>query len=544
MTILGLHYGHDGAACIVKDGRIVVAIASERITRQKKSGGVTHEVLDYLFNAADMSIDDIDAIALTDWYSGWSHGTLECRVRDDLRFGAPETNATIPEGELIPDSWDRIFDDEVWEMDCHIRGRVIPGYNVGHHKAHCASVFYTSPFEEAWCMSMDSSGGKLKNNFMIARGRGNQLLWHDSPICMVGVAYGQTCNKLGIGHELHKAGAMMALAAYGKVNEGVRASIDAFKRAAFFDEGGDYHKWLCELWQELSGGRQFTKETSDCEQARDIAATMQFIFEQTILHAATATKWRDGCGNLCLSGGSFLNCNANALLARESGFRNVHHFPGCGDDGLAVGSALYVAHAIFNEPRAKYEPQDVCYLGPDRPGKEPDYEKVAQAIADGKVVGWFNGRSEYGPRALGNRSILADPRDPLMRDKINSQVKHREWYRPLSPSVLQESSQDWFDFPNASPFMLYTARCKRVEEVPAVVHVDGSARMQTVTAESNPRYYKLISAFLKLTGVPMVLNTSLNVDGQPILETEQDAAEMWERGVLDMMVVNGEIWEN
>jgi carbamoyltransferase len=543
LIILGLHTGHDGSVCVVKDGRLVVALSSERITRQKKSGGVPNAVLDAVLDAGEVRLADIDAIAMTDWYRPWAAQDLdiECFAEDEIPTdvnGQPHRK-----GDSVHDTWDRIWDDEVYRLVACLRNRSIPVYNIGHHKAHCASAFYTSPFKDAWCMSMDSSGAKPKNNFMVARGSGKRLDWLDTELCMIGVAYGHVCDQLAIGSQMYKAGSLMALAGYGTVLPWVRERINCLRAAPFFSQTGDYHKWLKELWRDLSGGKTFTKETSDSQEARDIAASIQFLFEEAVLEAVRRIP-DDGCTRICLAGGSFLNCNVNSRIREESRFERVHLFPGCGDDGCAIGAALYTAHAVFGEKQSTYNPSQIAYLGPVRgDSKVPDYKRVARAIADGKVVAWFDGRSEYGPRALGHRSMLADPRTIESRYRINDIIKKREWYRPLSPSVLAEKSAEWFDFDGESPFMLFTARCKRPEEIPAVVHVDGTARMQTVRRADNPHFYALIREFEKLTGVPMLLNTSLNVDGQPILETRADAVEFWERGVVDMMVVNSEIWE-
>lgn len=549
MNILGLHYGHDGSCCVVKDGRLLVALSSERITRAKKSGGVPNEVIDYVLGSVNMTTDDIDAIALTDWYSPWSHGSIDVFAAQGGitdQWGEP-----APYAARLHDTWDRLWDDEIYHVTVNLRGRMVPGFNIGHQKAHCASAFYTSPFKESWCMSMDSSGAKPKNNFMIARGTNRKLDWLDTPLCMIGVAYGHAVDNLQLGAQIFKAGSLMALAGYGTVYPWVIEEIEEIKQQPFFPQEGDYHKWLKEFWWRLSGGKTFTKEESDKEQARDIAASIQYVFEQVILHALTMIP-EDGCNNLCLAGGSFLNCNVNSLIRTQSRFENVHLFPACSDDGCAVGAALYVAHHLKGEKRKTYTNKALAYLGPKRVcddiitnvgPRRPNYKKVAQAIADGAVVAWFQGRSEYGPRALGNRSILADPRCYANRERINHQIKRREWFRPLSPSVLAEHSREWFAFPYESPFMLFTAVTGAHEEIPAVVHIDGTSRMQTVRREDNPHYYDLISAFYYLTGVPMLLNTSLNVDGQPILETHEDALAFWETARVDMLVLDGRIYE-
>ena len=383
-----------------------------------------------------------------------------------------------------------------------IQGKELKCYIIPHHLAHCASVFYTSPFHEAHCFSMDCSMGKIEANSLVAYGRGKNLKAMYCPGEMVGVLYGEVTEKLGLGPALHKAGTTMGLSSYGTP----------------FDF--DYQSY-----------------TDDIKHKMDVAASVQNLFENKVLNVLNDIDQQSD--NLCLSGGSFLNCNANSEVVRKSKFKHFHHFPACGDDGTSVGSALYVAHHILGEARYNYDVKDLCYTGRDYQGQTPDYDHIAKQLADGKIIGFFQGRSEFGPRALGNRSILADPRNFHNRELINHVVKNREWFRPFAPVTLEECYQDWFDFPIPSPYMLYTAQVKQPEKIPAVTHVDGSARFQTVTEESNKHYYEIIKAFSKLTGVPVLLNTSLNGNGQPILETEEDAREFYKNSKLDMMIVNG-----
>jgi carbamoyltransferase len=351
---------------------------------------------------------------------------------------------------------------------------------------------------------MDCSMGKIEANSLVAYGKGKKLFAEYCPGEMVGVLYGEVTEKLGLGPALHKAGTTMGLSSYGTP----------------FDF--DYQSY-----------------TDDIKHKMNVAASVQNLFENKVLSVLNDID--QNSDNLCLSGGSFLNCNANSEVVRKSKFKQFHHFPACGDDGTAVGSALYVSHHILGEARYDYEPQDICYTGRDYPSQTPDYNHIARQIADGKIIGWFQGKSEFGPRALGNRSILADPRNFHNRDLINHVVKNREWFRPFAPVVLEECYQDWFDFPIPSPYMLYTAQVKQPEKVPAITHVDGSARFQTVTEKSNKHYYNIIKAFGELTGVPVLLNTSLNGNGQPILETEEDAQEFYKNSKLDMMIINGAI---
>jgi len=464
-NILGLNFGHDGSVCLVRDGKLEFAIATERITKVKKQSGFTEEVIDYFLDSTGISIDDIDCIATNDFKQ-------------------------------------EVFGNQYLVEEFSIKGKSIKTYIIPHHLAHCASAYYTSPYDEAYCFSMDCSMGKPEANSLVAYGRGKNIKAMYCPAEMVGVLYGEVTEKLGLGPALHKAGTTMGLASYGTP----------------FDF--DYQSY-----------------TDDIKHKMNVAASVQDLFEKKVLNVLSEID--DKTDNLCLSGGSFLNCNANSKVVMHSKFKNVHHFPACGDDGTSVGSALYVAHHILGEQRHDYQQKDLCYTGREYQSQTPDYEYIAKQLADGKIIGFFQGKSEFGPRALGNRSILADPRNFHNRELINHVVKNREWFRPFAPVTLEECYQDWFDFPIPSPYMLYTAQVKQPEKIPAVTHVDGSARFQTVTEESNKHYYEIIKAFGKLTGVPVLLNTSLNGNGQPILETEEDAREFYKNSNLDMMVVNG-----
>ena len=464
-NILGLNFGHDGSVCLVKDGRLEFAIATERISKIKKQQGFTDEIINYVLDSCRITLDDIDCVATNDFKQ-------------------------------------EVFGNQYLVDKIVIQGKEFKCYIISHHLSHCASAYYTSPYDKAYCFSMDCSMGKPEANSLIAYGEGKKLMAMYCPAEMVGVLYGEVTEKLGLGPALHKAGTTMGLASYGTP----------------FDF--DYQSYTDEIKHKMN-----------------VAASVQDLFEKKVLNVLSEID--NKTDNLCLSGGSFLNCNANSKVVMHSKFKNVHHFPACGDDGTSVGSALYVAHHILGESRHDYQQKDLCYTGREYQSQTPDYEYIAKQLADGKIIGFFQGRSEFGPRALGNRSILADPRNFHNRELINHVVKNREWFRPFAPVTLEECYQDWFDFPIPSPYMLYTAQVKHPEKIPAVTHIDGSARFQTVNRQTNPHYYEIIKAFGNLTDVPVLLNTSLNGNGQPILETEEDAKEFYKNSNLDMMFING-----
>jgi len=484
--ILGLSNGHhDGSACIVKGGKILAAIECERLTKIKKSRldySNLKETIDYVLESVGMGVNDIDHIAVG---------------------SSPEEllGNKVKEG------------DNVFETGKY-------GYIVAHHLAHNAAAYYTSPFDTAISLSVDASNGVPQGyhlNSSICLAKGNKIRSVGTPPIPYGVLYHRVCEYLGIGVALHKVGTLMGVAPYGKP--------------------------IPDTDFDLEEGHEVTNLIEeDFSSAVNIAATTQKLLEQRLLHLVEYLPANSE--NLCLSGGTFLNCPANSRILKESRFKKIHHFPGCGDSGISIGAALYVAHHILDQPRYEYKPHEICYLGKEyKQENEIDYEYIAKRISEGAIVAWMNGRSEFGPRALGNRSLLADPRDQHNRDRLNHIIKRREWYRPFAPIVLEESYQEWFDFDVPSPFMLYTAPVKKPQEIPAITHVDGSSRFQTVTKEGNIHIYKLIKEFEKITSVPILINTSLNGKGQPILETPEDGREFFNNVPVDMAVIHGEILE-
>ena len=301
-------------------------------------------------------------------------------------------------------------------------------------------------------------------------------------------------------------------------------------------------------WQKV-----YDKSESDSQEVMNHAADVQFITERSLVEYSQQLFEESepfNGHNLCVAGGIFLNCNANYKILTETGFKNMHMFPACGDDGISAGSALYTAHHIFNYPRVKYTNSDLAYLGfaysyqPQSKFQSHnlDLDQIANALSESQIVCWYQGQSEFGPRALGNRSFITDPRNPKMKDILNSRVKFREWYRPFAPIVLNEHKEEWFDMDFESPFMLHTVPCKRPQEIPAVAHIDNSSRVQTLRREDNTLLYDLIEKFKFITGVPIVMNTSLNVKGEPIVETPEDAMRLFEQSDVDVLVINDKMY--
>lgn len=522
-----MNFSHDGAVSIVKDGKLICAIGTERLTRVKKDFGVTREAIEYVLSEAGVSIDRVDAIGLADYMQKHDKGVLSLYDQNNT--------------PIVKTSYS-VYHNDVRMVKGNLLGRELPVYILPHHLAHCAAAYYTSNFDDATCLTVDSSFGDIEDNSMIAFGNGNKIVAQDCTKLISGIGYAIITELLGFEPAYAKAGTTMGLSCYGKSL--LKDELQDYLKQMFLSPQKDaeleYRIFWSDFWTKFSN--KHPHELSFRESA-DLAATIQELLEESILLVSKEISSVYN-RNLCLGGGSLLNCMTNTAIKKANLFDNIHHFPACGDDGNAVGSALYVAHHIYDEPRSKYESQDIAYLGKKQSYIEPDYDEVASMIADGKIVAWFMGASEYGPRALGNRSILADPRSYHNREKINFAVKNREWFRPLAPAVMEEHVSDWFDLDGPSPFMLYTSKVLQPEKIPAVTHVDGSARHQTVTETSNPPFYRLIKKFYEKTGVPVIMNTSLNGNSQPILETEEQAIEFFAiNNSIDAIVINGILYK-
>lgn len=536
-VVLGLNYGHDGAAAVVRDGRLVSAVSLERITRRKKESGITRELVEYVLAEAGVGLGDVSAVALAAFIPS-PHNPIPI-----FKKGGEEITSPV---------FDLFGGETSFALEAMIEGRKVPAFFINHHIAHCAAAFFTSPFERAACMSVDASMVRPEACSVMAYGEGEDLRYLRCPGIMIGNAYSVFTEKLGLGPGLTKAGTLMGLAPYGKPNA---AAITRWRElgASFYERPFQQSDpvFIEYLWSVISGEAPhstFPPALSDSPKAQEIAASIQYVFEQTML-ANAQRLCRDTVGfsggNLCLSGGSFLNSETNMRIKRESGFGNLHLFPGCGDDGTAVGSALFVAHTLGRYPRQRYSSGELMYLGRSystpaelQSASRAEPEAIARVLAEGKIVAMCHGRSEFGPRALGNRSLLADPRVAEMRDTLNFRVKRREWFRPFAPAVMAEHAREWFDIDCESPFMLLIAKVKQAARIPAVSHIDGTARVQTVSKGDNPFFHSVLSAFHRLTGVPVLLNTSLNGNGEPLAESPADAIRFFNEGTIDALVVN------
>ena len=522
-AILGLNAYHgDAAAALVVDGELVAAAEEERFNRVKHSAGFPAQAAAWCLAQAGFST--VDHVAI---------GCLERSVPAD------------PRAELG------------FEAEWHF---------VEHHLAHLASSFLVSGFDDAAVLSIDAFGDGVST--MLAEGRGSSLevLERVEFPHSLGVLYTAVTQWLGF-PRYGDEGKVMGLAPYGtprlteELHRLVRPAGNLFELELDFFT---HHEQPMELtWVKGSPtvGRLFSPKLEELlgsardpdaaltSHHEDVAASLQAVLEEHYLRLAAALWERTKLPRLCLAGGVALNAVANGRLLRETPFEQVFVQPAASDSGTAIGAAFHVAgergftmeHAYWG-PRFSDDECAAALEAVDLPAQRLDEEElcgfVAERIAAGDVVGWFQGRMEFGPRALGNRSILADPRRHEIKDVLNARIKHREPFRPFAPSVLAEKAADWFEQDHPSPFMVlvYRTRADKRERIPGVNHVDDTGRLQTVTRATNPRYHRLIQEFERRTGVPMLLNTSFD-ENEPIVMTPADAVETFRRTRIDLLVL-------
>ena len=567
--------GHDASAAIVVDGKVVAACEEERFNREKHSSKFPIQAMEYCLKEAGLS--SFDQVDLFTFY--WVYPLM---FRDEMFDQNKESMGLIDRlGTSAVLKTMRAFNNAIGYKDDTktlkwLRKNL--GFDldpkklvsVPHHLCHTASTFYDSPFDEALVVTLDGSGESSSSLVAVAQGTEfdilNEVLLPNS----LGMFYLWCTDYLGFipNNDEYK---VMGLAPYG----------DRERYKAFFDDAirqkddGSYEvdpglavkiiatstregtKVFPPRFAKHLGPRRKRGEPIE-QRHMDIAAGLQQRLETVVLGQLEALQKKTGQKRLCTAGGVALNSTLNGVIARSGLFDEMWIHPAAHDAGCSVGGALYGYHNILEQPRVKqgrtrywgpaYGPDDVDRAIQEYDAKilheRPDdlYQSVAARLAEGKVVGWYQGRMEWGPRALGNRSILADPRRDDMKDIVNHAVKLREGFRPFAPSCLAEKASEWFDMTGLgeSRFMLYTmpvVEDKR-DKIPAVTHVDGSARVQTVTEEDNPRYYKLIQAFEERTGVPVVLNTSFNIKGEPIVNTPGDAIRCFLGTGIDCLVLH------
>jgi carbamoyltransferase len=554
MNVLGIScFYHDAAAALLRDGVIVAACQEERLSRKKHDSRFPARAVRYVLKEAGIGPEDLDAVGFYD--------------KPLLKFERMLSTyiATFPRSfnsfrKAIP-VW---LHEKLW-VPAVVRKALRPYKGpilfAEHHMSHAASTFLVSPFEEAAILTVDGVGEWATATYAVGRGTDIQMFKEIRFPHSLGLLYSAFTYYLGfkVNSAEYK---VMGLAPYGKpvhfdriMNEMVHLNDDGSFKLNMKYFSYDYGLTMTNgRFDEFFGGPPRKPETWMNEREFDIAASVQKVCEEIVLRMARYIHRETGLPNLCMAGGVALNCVANGRVIRETPFENLFVQPAAGDAGGAVGVAHYLYNTLEKQPRGPAWTH--AYLGPaftdaeiaqylDQAGAKyrvlSDAEVApltARLVADGNVVGWFQGRMEFGPRALGGRSILADPRDPKMRDTLNMKIKFREGFRPFAPSVLADKAGEWFDIDCDSPYMLLVAQVhegKRV--IPSVTHVDGSARLQTVTREESPLYYDTIAEFGRLTGVPVVINTSFNVRGEPIVCTPHDAYLCFMRTNMDHLVL-------
>jgi carbamoyltransferase len=576
MIILGINAYHgDVSAVLVRDGQLVAALEEERFRRVKHWAGFPTEAIRRCLATAGISGSEVDHVAI-------SRDPRANLVRKGLY-----ALKSRPELRLI---LDRVQNSrKVWDVQAPLAealgvdaGSLPRIHNVEHHPAHLASAFFVSPFDEAAVCAIDGFGDFVSTS--MAMGSGNQLDVLEKVYFphSLGILYTAITQYLGF-HNYGDEFKVMGLAPYGKPTRAAELEqLITLKDDGTFELALDYFRHWSEgvemEWEEgyptlgrvysakleelLGPARQPGEElTSEHE---DLSRSLQAVYEKAAFHVLNGLWERTRVPRLCLAGGCAMNSVANGKVRANTPFEELYIQPAAGDNGTALGAAYYVWNQLQRQPRTfvmehalwgtSYpEATGLQFLPMGGDGEwrfswtqfgsdEETCDRVARLLADGNVVGWYQGRMEWGSRALGNRSILADPRRADMRDLINLKIKFRERFRPFAPSIAAEAVAEYFEDPAPDPFMqqVYPVREDKRAVLPAITHVDGSGRLQTVTKAGNPKYHRLIKAFERLTGVPVLLNTSFN-ENEPIVDTPEQAVDCFLRTRMDAVVINNTV---
>ncbi len=576
MNILGINAFHgDASAALVKDGQLAGAIEEERLNRHKHCAGFPTLAVKAVLAQAGISASDIDHVAVSRDPKANLHKKILFAVQRRPSFTklVKDRLANVAKVRSI----DAVLADALGVRPSAMRAKM---HAVEHHKSHISSAFYVSPFEEAACLSIDGFGDFVSTMRAVGRGRKLEVLDRVEFPHSAGIFYTAITQFLGF-HKYGEEWKMMGLAPYGKPTH-----VDKLRQVIHPTDGGhfelnlDYFRHHSEgvemTWDDgaphlglvfspklidLLGPARDPEDPEFYGKWADIAHSAQVVYEEIFFHVVGDLQRRTNLERLALAGGCALNSVANGKIFERTKFREVFAQPASSDDGTAIGAAFFVQHGVLDQPR-RFVMRD-AYTGMEfadgdieaaierargngwdsriqvRRLEEADlYREVAGAVAAGQVVGWFQGRMEFGPRALGNRSIVADHRRADMKDILNKRIKHRETYRPFAPSVLEEKVADIFERSEPSPFMMmvYKVREAQRARIPAVTHVDDTGRLQTVSASTNPRYHALISEFERQTGVPLVLNTSFN-EHEPIVATPTEALACFLRTRMDLLAL-------
>ena len=586
MRILGLSaFYHDSAAALIENGRIVAAAQEERFSRKKHDARFPRQALEYCLASAGIVLREVDFVVFYDKPFLKFERLLETYLAFAPR-GFQSFRAAIPlwlkeklfQKKLLQDELARHAPEYDWEK------RLLFSE---HHQSHAASAFFASPFQEAVVLTMDGVGEWATTSVGVGRGNHLEMQREIHFPHSIGLLYSAFTYYVGfkVNSGEYK---VMGLAPYGEPRyaKTILDHLIDLKADGSFRLDMSYFNYCTGLtmtngrFDALFGGPPRRPEDSLTQRHMDLAASVQAVTEEIVLRMTRALASETGAENLCLAGGVALNCVANGKIARDGKFKRIWVQPAAGDAGGALGAAFAAYHLYKGQPRqisGALDAMQGSYLGPAWSNDEIAtrlqaagarftmlddqalIERAADDLASEKALGWFQGRMEFGPRALGARSIIADPRSPQMQKTLNLRVKYRESFRPFAPAILAEAVSDWFEFAGESPYMLMVApvveRRRRAmtaaeqalfgidklnvprSEIPAVTHVDYSARIQTVHRETNPRFHALLSEFRDKTGCPILVNTSFNVRGEPIVCTPEDAFRCFMGSDIEALVV-------
>ena len=587
MYILGISaYYHDSAACLIYDGKIIAAAQEERFSRIKQDDSFPHQAIKYCVSEAGISPSEIENVVFYEKPFLKFERLLETYLAFAPRgFRSFAASMPIWIKEKLFQKYNLIKSlEEVFKDNVNWSEKLLFSE---HHLSHAASAFYPSPFESAAVLTLDGVGEWTTTSLAVGKGKTLKVLKEIHFPHSLGLLYSAFTYYTGfkVNSGEYK---VMGLAPYGepKYVDLIKDNIIDLKEDGSFHLDMTYFDFCIGLtmtnnkFHKLFGGPPRKSETELSQREMDLAASIQKVTEEIVIKLARGIAKETGEKNLCLAGGVALNCVANGILSRENIFENIWVQPAAGDAGGALGAALAAWHISYNKDRHYSEDRDEMkgsYLGPSFSNQEIEIflkdsgaifhklteedliEKVAIALSEEQAVGWMQGRMEFGPRALGSRSIIADPRSNIMQKQLNLKVKYRESFRPFAPSILSEHVSEWFEHDGTSPYILLVADVlqekrlamnedeKRLfgidklniprSEVPAITHVDYSARIQTVHADTNPKYHAVISHFHELTGCPLVVNTSFNVRGEPIVCSPADAFRCFMGTELDVLAV-------
>lgn len=560
MYILGLTTLGDSAATLIKDGQIVAAAEEERFSRKKHHSGFPYKAIEFCLDHAGITLRDVEHVG--HYWKPWvlRHKAMQAVKaafvsRDMFKARADRGVAQVSDSYLGMFKHPKRLREHFGPSDFKF-------HYLEHHQTHAASAFFVSPFDSAAILTWDGTGEDTTTLFGKGKGNKIEVLNRIKLPHSLGQFYSAVTNYIGFDMFAGDEWKVMGLAAYGKPrfydflrervlttdgNGGFRFNIKVLDHHL-----AKHYQFPDEIVRELGPGRKKGEELT--EHHWDIACSAQKVLEDTAIHLVKQIKEMTGEDNLCMAGGVAFNSVMNGRIFHETPFKNFFVHPAAGDAGCSLGAAYYVWHQILGKPR-DYVMRS-SYWGPEFSNEECQkaldaaglkYEvldddvllpRVAKMISEGAIVGWFNGRMEWGPRALGARSFVADPRRADMREILNHKVKLREWFRPLAPSMLEEYGTEIFGVEHHDPFMITVIQVAEEwkKKIPAVVHVDGTARPQMVNKEVNPRYWKLIDEFRKITGIPLLLNTSFNIQ-EPIVCTPENAVNTFKNANFDALVL-------